>query len=533
MEDSFGKDISLNFRKVLETESLMNIIFDELEAKERLNLSLTCKKLYSFFQNRNKFLDTNIKKPDSNELLDIEIPLLNTIISKYKNIKRVDICFDKKKLKILDDAKLINLEILNVSCIRSNFNPFLNMTNLKVLDLVWNYLQDEITNLSFLLNFPNLEILKLSSGKVADIKPIKELKKLKELSIRDMSKGTKGNLNQEIVYYLGQRGESLDYTPISFCINLEKLDINFLYSIELIQNLINLKKLYLQSDSIEDISVLTNFVNLKKLKLSINAKNIEAIKYLTNLEMLYIYDSYLSDISALSNLKNLKELYLPSSPIEELELLKELKNLEILILSNNYCLNDISPLSNCTNLKNLDISKTEITDISSIKSLTKLEELNLEKDWNLSESIKKQLTNISNLSNLVNLKKLNLRGWNIIDITPLKSLINLKELDISSNRNISDISVLKNLINLEILDISALSLKNIEPLKGLIKLRKLDLSFNDLTDISPIISLINLEKLDLKYNYNLKNISLVSSLINLKELNGDKIDKSTHWLFKN
>ena len=99
MEDSFGKDISLNFRKVLETESLMNIIFDELEAKERLNLSLTCKKLYSFFQSRNKFLDTNIKKPDSNELLDIEIPLLNTIISKYKNIKRVDICFDKKKIK--------------------------------------------------------------------------------------------------------------------------------------------------------------------------------------------------------------------------------------------------------------------------------------------------------------------------------------------------------------------------------------------------------------------------------------------------
>ena len=100
-ENSFDKDLSPNIRKVLEVESLMNIIFDKLEIKERLNLSLTCKKLYSFFQNRNKFLDTNIKKPHSNVLQDIEIPLLNNILLKYKNIKEVNTCFDKKILKTL------------------------------------------------------------------------------------------------------------------------------------------------------------------------------------------------------------------------------------------------------------------------------------------------------------------------------------------------------------------------------------------------------------------------------------------------
>ena len=57
------------------------------------------------------------------------------------------------------------------------------MVNLKELHLYWNNWQDEITNLSFLLNFPNLEILRLRDGKITDIEPIKELKKLKEFAM--------------------------------------------------------------------------------------------------------------------------------------------------------------------------------------------------------------------------------------------------------------------------------------------------------------------------------------------------------------
>ena len=80
MENSSKKDLFLSIKKVLEVEPLMNIIFDNLEFNDRLNLSLTCKKLYSFYQNRNKFLDTDIKKPHSDVLQTIEIPLLNKIL---------------------------------------------------------------------------------------------------------------------------------------------------------------------------------------------------------------------------------------------------------------------------------------------------------------------------------------------------------------------------------------------------------------------------------------------------------------------
>ena len=57
------------------------------------------------------------------------------------------------------------------------------------------------------------------------------------------------------------------------------------------------------------------------------------------------------------------------------------------------------------------------------------------------------------------------------DISPLKQLINLEELNLSCNSKISDISTLKYLINLKILDISALSIINIKPIKGLINLK--------------------------------------------------------------
>ena len=351
MEDSPNSNYSSNIRKVLETEHLMNIIFDKLGYKDRLNLSLLNKKIYSFYQNRNKFLNTNINKPHSSYLQDIEISLLNNILLKYKNIKVIETLFDKEKLKMIDEAKLINLKKLKISCITSNFDPFLNMVNLKELYLYWNNWQDEITILSFLLNFPNLEILRLRDGKITDIEPIKELKKLKEFSMISVSKGTKENFKVYPSFHSFR--DFLDYTPISYCMNLEGLYITGLYSIKLIENLTNLKELYLGGSSIQDLLPLTNLINLKMLDISIETKNIEPIKYLTNLEDLTIYYIHLSDISALSNLKNLKELNICQSNITDLEPIKELKNLEVLNLSKSRNLINISPLSDLINLKRL------------------------------------------------------------------------------------------------------------------------------------------------------------------------------------
>ncbi|MDE0011755.1 MAG: T9SS type A sorting domain-containing protein, partial [Candidatus Poribacteria bacterium] len=78
-----------------------------------------------------------------------------------------------------------------------------------------------------------------------------------------------------------------------------------------------------------------------------------------------------------------------------------------------------------------------------------------------------EILDVSPLSTLINLMILDLDGNEILDVSPLSTLINLMELDLHDN---------------EIIDISAL--------KNLRKLKILDLSENHITDFSPIAKLV-------------------------------------------
>jgi hypothetical protein len=85
--------------------------------------------------------------------------------------------------------------------------------------------------------------------------------------------------------------------------------------------------------------------------------------------------------------------------------------------------------------------------------------------------------------------------WNIveIDLTPLSSLIGLKELNLGNNRIRSiDLTPLSKCVNLEVLILSNNRLENIDlsPLKSCSKLRRLSLVINRLQsiDLTPILS---------------------------------------------
>ena len=328
MEKHSFTNVSINKKKVFESDLLMTIIFGRLGWQDRLNLSLCCKDIYSIFAKRNKVLKTSIKIPHTSNLKDIDIHLLKEIFSKYKNIEKVETLFgyEPERLKVISDANLVNLEILRISCITSNFGQYINMFNLKELYLEWSYNQEEITNLSFLCNLVNLEKLKLDSGAITDIESIKGLTKLKEFSLFRMSR-RKEDL-QRIHYHYYK--EFIDITPISFCTNLEKLKLisSDIKSIEPIKKLFNLKELVLSNiGSITDLLPISNLTNLKILILgSLNIKDIEPIMYLVNLEILKIYQIYLSDFSPISYLNNIKVLKLSRTRIKDIEQIKELKN---------------------------------------------------------------------------------------------------------------------------------------------------------------------------------------------------------------
>jgi internalin A len=68
------------------------------------------------------------------------------------------------------------------------------------------------------------------------------------------------------------------------------------------------------------------------------------------------------------------------------------------------------------------------------------------------------------------------------------------------DNNITDISPLRNLVNLRELDLSENEISNLTPLENLVNLEKLNLCYNNIIDISPLENLINLKELDLVMN---------------------------------
>lgn len=183
-----------------------------------------------------------------------------------------------------------------------------------------------------------------------------------------------------------------------------------------------------------------------------------------------------------------------------------------------YCKHVVSIKSgafeNYTNLKKLTIMGwwssvyNTLGGLKGISNLTNLEELNL--PYN-------NINDISPISWMTNLVKLNLDNNYISDITPLKNLKNLKELSLNFNY-ISDISVLKYLTWLRVLSIDQSywekNISNISILRNLTNLERLDLTAQNISDISPLKNNVKLDTLYLSRN-NITDITPLKNLTNL------------------
>lgn len=134
--------------------------------------------------------------------------------------------------------------------------------------------------------------------------------------------------------------------------------------------------------------------------------------------------------------------------------------------------------------------KPNIVDVSPIASLTNLKVLLLGAN---------QIHDISPLSSLKNLKELDLYLNQISDIKPLSSLLKLKKLALNSNPGFA-LSPLSNLTNLIFLQLTGVRIKDVSPLISLTNLKILKLGWNEITDVSQLSTLTNLTLLDLRAN---------------------------------
>ncbi len=175
-----------------------------------------------------------------------------------------------------------------------------------------------------------------------------------------------------------------------------------------------LTTLYLESNSISDISALADLPALTMLSLWGNSiSDISALAGLTALEELNLWGNSISDISALAGLTALKYLYLSGNSISDISALEGLTALEELNLSGNS-ISDISTLADLTALEELNLSGNSISDISTLAGLTALTDLYLNGN---------SISNISALAGLTALTDLYLKSNPISNYGPLRRLL--------------------------------------------------------------------------------------------------------------
>ena len=293
-----------------------------------------------------------------------------------------------------------------------------------------------------------------------------EKKENKNLSSNDIINFTDPNLKQALLEYykfhIDKKYTGQDLT-VSMLEKFTSLTLSWsnIFSLDGLEYAVNLKNLNLANNFIEDTTPLKNLINLKTLDLSHNK---------------------IKELDSLSNLKKITELSVKKNLISKLDFLSDM-NLEKLDLSYNSSVKSEIKKIKLNNLSSLNISNMEINNIDFIKDLEKLEILIAEGN---------KIVDINAVKNLKNLRILYLDKNNIENINALENLENLEEVLLYKN-NITNIESLKNKEKLYRLMLNDnQGLENIDILKTLKNLSSLDISNTKVIDISSLSELKNL-----------------------------------------
>lgn len=235
-----------------------------------------------------------------------------------------------------------------------------------------------------------------------------------------------------------------------------KGDINSLDDILLMPNL---KELALNNQQLTDITGIKS-LDLKKLGLGSNSIN---------------------DISSLSGCKGLLDLNLANNPISDISPLSKLPSLSSLEISNTK-VKDITPLKGMS-LDNLSMFETDVKDYDVLTALPQLRSLRV------SHLSSQGLRTISRLTSLTDLSV-----WesSISSMDPFLNLTNLISLDLNSN-DISEVSGVEKLAQLDYIALSNNALKDIAPLSKLENLKSINLIGSSVSDYTPLKSIPRLE----------------------------------------
>ena len=285
--------------------------------------------------------------------------------------------------------------------------------------------------------------------------------------------------------------------------------------------------------------------NLTKLK-GIFSKNtikdfVNIIPSPENIVSLGSYEDFsVTSLDGLEEFKNLVQLYIASSHISDISVLKKLTGLEYLCLEDAGSITDFTPITYLTSLEVFDITSSKLKNLSFLDSLDNITEFSLRKS---------RITDISALEKYKSsLTKLCLsENYDVADYSAIGEFTGLTELeicadanavmpDLSKNTDLEilrldrayDLSMLRTVSNISELYLRRCYLEEMPDLSHLTDLYylRIDESLSLITNLTPVTTLPALECLDISNTKVYGNIEEIFDIPTLFELYMDNCNVS-------
>lgn len=170
-----------------------------------------------------------------------------------------------------------------------------------------------------------------------------------------------------------------DLSPIGNFSNINYLHLSnsSITDIRLDKNLNNIRSLWLKAENLSSLEFLERMPNLENLMIiETPLRNLEFVTQINKLKSLYLTKNNVNDCSALREVKTLVYLSVYDNPISSLAFIEHLDKLQYLSIG-KVPANDFEPLQNLPNIKKISINNTSLKEIKFVKSMTLLHALNL------------------------------------------------------------------------------------------------------------------------------------------------------------
>lgn len=253
--------------------------------------------------------------------------------------------------------------------------------------------------------------------------------------------------------------------------------------------------------------------------------DISDLKQLKNLEVLQIEGQQIKDISPLFELKNLESLTINCNPVTSLQGIEALENLTWL----DICATDITDLSPIVNLKKLNglqIDDTYIDNVDVLADMQDLDTLHLNGTYVTEIPDSVHIRNIyadgSRLASIPNFEGLSdvileARVQSFSDFTNVSSADSYNVFCIDMSQRPSN-SLINSLVGIPINDfiVSGLRIDSISELFVLDIHNNINIAASTISSLEGIEYFKDVEIVDLKYDINLRDLSPLNKMENLK-----------------